>query len=302
MDELTEFSLGLRATIRDRAFISNLRLDDRVRSSDGTEKFLFGLEDDAAIEAVLIPEGGRRTLCVSSQVGCAMACRFCRTGALGLRRNLKAYEIVDQVIAVNRMIFPERVTNVVLMGMGEPLANCDEVIDALWRMVDFIGISKRRITVSTAGIVPGIAALSERAPEVNLAISLNATTDEVRNRIMPVNKRYPLRMLLGACRKFPLSRGRRITIEYVMMDGVNDFPEDARRLVTLLAGIRCKVNLIPLNPFPGCDFRRPPSERVLAFQAILMRHKVRTLIRESRGQDILAACGQLAAAREGGGS
>ena len=173
--------------------------------------------------------------------------------------------------------------------------NFDEVVDALRRMVELLGISKRRITLSTAGIVPKLLMLPKNAPEINIAISLNATTDEVRNRIMPVNRRYPLSSLINACRKYPLQPGRRITFEYVMVDGVNDSSEDARRLVKLLAGMKCKVTLIPLNPFPGCELKRSPDERTLAFQKILMQNKVRAFIRESRGRDIQAACGQLRA-------
>ncbi len=235
-----------------------------------------------------------------------MGCVFCLTGGLNLRRNLRAYEIVDQVISVNRIIHQETrprssgreaggITNIVFMGMGEPLANFDEVGEALWRMTDLMKISKRRITVSTSGIVPKIVALSTQAPRVNLAISLNATTDEVRDRIMPINKTYPLKALLGACRKFPLEPRRRITFEYVMLGGVNDSEEDAKRLVKLLKGIPCKVNLIPFNPFGGCDFKRPSNEDVLGFQEVLVNANMTVLIRKSKGQDILAACGQLKA-------
>jgi 23S rRNA (adenine2503-C2)-methyltransferase len=224
-----------------------------------------------------------------------MGCLFCQTARYGLARNLKSHEIVDQIIAVNRIINPAKVTNIVLMGMGEPLANFDEVVDALWRITEFLGISKRKITLSTAGIVPKILLLPQKAPEINLAISLNATTDEVRNEIMPVNKRYPIKSLIDTCKKYPLQPGRRITFEYVMIDRKNYFPEDAYRLVKLLSGIRCKVNLIPINPYPGCELRKPPDEKILAFQKILLKYKVRAFIRESRGQDILAACGQLRA-------
>jgi len=234
----------------------------RQISKDRTEKFLFGLEDGETIESVLIPDTDRLTLCISSQVGCAMGCKFCLTGKIGLKRNLKAYEIVDQVISVVRVLSLEsglrpmgvvspgqrKITNIVLMGMGEPLANFSEVVESLWRMTEFMGFSKRRITLSTAGVVPKILKLSGIAPKVNLAVSLNATTDEVRNKLMPLNKKYPIKNLLDACKKFPLEPGRKITFEYVIFDGVNDSPDDARRLVRLLKGIRCKVNLIPFNP------------------------------------------------------
>jgi 23S rRNA (adenine2503-C2)-methyltransferase len=297
--EITEFSKTLRTGLAGVAYIGGLQLLSRQRSHDGTEKFLFSLEDGNAIESVLIVDGERLTLCISSQAGCAMGCRFCLTGKLGFIRDLQAHEIVDQVLSVSRMIRPgRRVTNIVLMGMGEPLANFDEVVEALWRISLFVGISKRRITLSTAGIVPRIASLAEKAPEVNLAVSLNATTDVVRNKIMPVNRRYPLRSLLDACRRFPLSPRRRITFEYVLIDGINDSVDDARRLVRILRGIRCKVNLIPLNPPEGSDLMRPSDERVLSFQDILAGNNMTALIRESRGQDILAACGQLRAGYE----
>jgi 23S rRNA (adenine2503-C2)-methyltransferase len=295
IDEITEFSKELRNSLNDVAYISNLALVKQVKSSDKAIKFLFALQDFQKIESVLIPDEDRLTLCISSQVGCAMGCLFCRTARCGLVRNLKSYEIVDQIISVNRNIKPAKVTNIVLMGMGEPLANFDEVVDALWRITEFFGISKRKITLSTAGIVPKILLLPRKAPEINLAVSLNATTDEVRNEIMPVNKRYPIRSIIDACNKYPLQPSRRITFEYVMIDRKNDFPEDAYRLVKLLSGIRCKVNLIPLNPYPGSELKKATDEKVFAFQKILLQHKVRAFIRESRGQDILAACGQLRA-------
>jgi 23S rRNA (adenine2503-C2)-methyltransferase len=295
IDEITEFSKELRNLLRDVAYVSNIELVKQVNSKDKTRKFLFSLEDKQQIESVLIPDEDRFTLCISSQVGCAMGCLFCQTARCGLVRNLKSHEIVDQIIAVNRIINPAKVTNIVLMGMGEPLANFDEVVDALWRIVEFLGISKRKITLSTAGIVPKLLLLPQKAPEINLAISLNATTDEVRNEIMPVNKRYPIKSLIDACKKYPLQPGRRITFEYVMINGKNDSHEDAYRLVKLLSGIRCKVNLIPTNPYPGCELKRSPDEKIIAFQKILLKNNLRAFIRESRGQDILAACGQLRA-------
>ncbi len=294
IEEITELSKDLRQSLSRIAYISSLRLLDRQISADGTEKFLFGLEDGESIESVLIPDKERLTQCISSQVGCAMGCLFCLTGKLKLRRNLRAYEIADQVLSVNRLI-QGRVTNIVLMGMGEPLANFDEVVEALWRMTGLMKISKRRITLSTSGIAPKILELSQKAPRVNLAISLNATTDKVRDRVMPVNKKYPLKVLLDACRRFPLEPRRRITFEYVMLGGVNDSEDDAKRLIKLLKGIPCKVNLIPFNPFEGCDFKRSLDEAVARFQEILLNGDITALIRKSKGQDILAACGQLKA-------
>lgn len=293
--EITEFSKNARGSLSDTAFISNLNVLNKFVSSDGTEKFLFELEDKETIESVLIPDKGRLTLCISSQAGCAMACRFCLTGELKLTRNLKAHEIVDQVISVSRIIEPVQITNIVLMGMGEPLANLNEVAEALRRMTELMRISKRRITLSTAGIAPKISELAEKAPHVNLAISLNATTDALRNKLMPVNKKYPLKTLLDACRRFPLEPRRRITFEYVMLDGINDSSEDAERLVRILRGIRCKINLIPFNPYEGAEFRRSPEEKIISFQKILIDSNLTALIRKSKGQDIRAACGQLKA-------
>jgi 23S rRNA (adenine2503-C2)-methyltransferase len=243
LGDITEFSKDLRDKLSKKAYISNLELFGRQISKDGTEKFLFELQDGETIESVLIPDIDRLTLCISSQVGCAMGCSFCLTGKLGLIRNLKAHEIVDQIISVNRTIMPRQITNIVFMGMGEPLANFENVVDAVWRITDLMNISPRRITLSTAGIVPKILELSRKAPPVNLAISLNATTDKVRDYIMPLNKIYPIKALLDVCRKFPLPARRRITFEYVLLKDVNDSPEDARRLAELLRGIPSKVNL-----------------------------------------------------------
>lgn len=298
--EITEYSVQLRSRLEELAFISNITLFERLVSSDGTEKYLFGLEDGEAVESVSIPDEDRLTLCVSSQAGCAMGCAFCRTGMDGLRRNLKAHEIADQVIAASRIVAPRRLTNVVLMGMGEPLHNIDEVADALWRITGLMEISRRRITLSTAGLVPGIEELPGKAPHVKLAVSLNAATDDVRDRIMPVNRRYPLRELLDACRRFPLDRRSRITFEYVMMEGINDSARDARRLAALLKGIPSKVNLIPLNEFEGCAFRAPGDSKVSAFHSVLLDSGLTAIIRKSRGRDIMASCGQLRGSRKAG--
>lgn len=295
IDAITEFSKDLRSHLNSIAFISNLKLVERLQSSDGTEKFLFSLEDGNRIESVLIPDEDRFTLCISSQAGCAIGCQFCLTGKSGLVRSLKSYEIVDQIIAVNRIISPEKVTNIVFMGMGEPLMNFDNVVEALWRIIQFIGISKRKITVSTAGIVPKMLLLPLKAPDINLAVSLNAADNETRNGLMPINKKYAIESLISACKKYPLQSGRRITFEYVMIDGINDSPDDAHRLTKLLKGVHCKINLIPLNPHSESNFKSPPEKKVLEFQKILLNKNMRALIRESRGQDILAACGQLRA-------
>jgi 23S rRNA (adenine2503-C2)-methyltransferase len=298
IDQITEFSKQMRDELSETAYISNLELIDQQTSKDGTEKFLFGLEDGETIESVLIADDDRLTLCISSQAGCALGCSFCLTGRMGLKRNLMPHEIVDQVIAVNRLILPARITNIVMMGMGEPLANAEAVIEALWRMTKLLQIPPRRITVSTAGIVPGIRLLGEKAPPVNLAISLNATTDAVRDTVMPVNKTYPIKKIIEACKEFPLQTRRSIMFEYVLLNGVNDTHDDAKRLLRLLRGIPSKINLIPFNPCNGSEYTRPDEKKVLEFQKILLDADMRAMIRKSKGQDILAACGQLKAKYE----
>ncbi len=295
LEEMTELSKKLREELAERAYISNLTLLNRLTSHDGTEKFLFGLEDGETIESVLIPDEERLTLCISSQVGCAMGCVFCLTGKSGLKRNLGPHEIIDQVISVNRMTLPRRITNIVLMGMGEPLANFDNVVEALRRMTGVMVISPRRITLSTAGIVPRIAELGQLGLKVNLAISLNATTDSVRDVIMPINKTYPIKAVLDTCRKLPLQQTRKITFEYVMLKDINDSTADAKRLVRLLHGLQSKINLIPFNPYSDCEYERPDDIAVLRFQEILAKAEVTVIIRKSKGWDILAACGQLKA-------
>ncbi len=295
LEEITELSKKLREELAERAYISNLTLLNRMTSHDGTEKFLFGLEDGETIESVLIPDEERLTLCISSQVGCAMGCVFCLTGKSGLKRNLGPHEIIDQVISVNRMTLPRRITNIVLMGMGEPLANFDNVVEALRRMTGVMVISPRRITLSTAGIVPRIAELGQLGLKVNLAISLNATTDSVRDVIMPINKTYPIKAVLDTCRKLPLQQTRKITFEYVMLKDINDSTADAKRLVRLLHGLQSKINLIPFNPYSDCEYERPDDIAVLLFQEILAKAEVTVIIRKSKGRDILAACGQLKA-------
>ncbi len=297
-DEMTNIQKSERGLLADGFYIPSPEILKAEASSDGTQKFLFGLEDGHTIESVLIPDEDRRTLCISSQVGCGQACRFCLTGKGGFTRNLKAHEIADQALEVSDILKQEGrqgISNLVLMGMGEPLANFDEVVKAL-RIITSdkgLGFSPRRVTLSTAGLVPEIEKLGKSGMKVNLAVSLNATTDEVRGKIMPVNRRYPLKELLAACKRYPLEPRRRITFEYVLLKGVNDSEEDALRLTKLLRGIRCKVNLIPLNPFPGSEFGRPDDAAVRRFQKILVDHHYTAPVRESRGRDISAACGQL---------
>jgi 23S rRNA (adenine2503-C2)-methyltransferase len=268
-----------------------------ARSRDGTRKLLFRLAGGEPFESVLIPDPPRLTLCISSQAGCGMGCRFCATAQLGLRRNLRASDIARQVLAAGDILDEgERITNIVFMGMGEPLANYDAVVDAIeiltaeWGQ----GFSGRRITVSTVGLVPQMERLVAET-SVNLAVSLTATTNVLRDDLMPINRRYPLEQLMAACRALPIGQRRRITFEYVLLAGVNDDDADADRLVRILRGIRSKVNLIPFNAFPGSEFRPPADQKVRRFQERLLAANVSATVRHSRGPDIYAACGQLAA-------
>lgn len=296
VDAMTTFSSDLRATLAGRITVSRPEVAREQRASDGTRKFLFRLRDGEEIESVLIPDEHRLTACISTQVGCPLACRFCLTGLMGMRRNLTAAEIVGEVFALqDKLAVGERISNVVLMGMGEPLLNFHEVERSLRILCDAHGanFSPRRITLSTAGHVPGIQKLAASDLGVNLAVSLSATTDEVRDLLMPINKRWPIAELLKACRAYPLPQRRRLTFEYVMLDGVNDTLEDARRLVRLLRGARCKINLIPFNATPDLPDRPSPRERIEAFQQILCDAHLTATIRESRGRDISAACGML---------
>jgi 23S rRNA (adenine2503-C2)-methyltransferase len=287
---------GFRAALGQDFDCSIPGIARRRDSSDGTTKLLIGLDDNAVIESVLIPRDDRTTLCISSQVGCALDCRFCATATLGLSRNLEPFEIVCQVMHAREVAAPELLTNYVFMGMGEPLANYDrllrsiEIMTARWGL----GISPRRITVSTVGLVPQLERLA-RESSVMIAVSLTAARDELRDRLMPVNLRYPLAELIGACKRLDLPRRKRITFEYVMLDGVNDSMRDAEELIRLLHEVPAKVNLIPFNPFEGNPFGRPPDDRVEAFQARLLSGGLHATVRISRGRDIEAACGQLAA-------
>jgi 23S rRNA (adenine2503-C2)-methyltransferase len=293
---MTDLSLAFRKTLQATVTISRPDIAHAQRASDGTRKFLLRLADGEQIESVLIPDEDRLTACISTQVGCPLACRFCLTGLMGIRRNLTAAEIAGEVLALQDELAPgERISNVVLMGMGEPLLNFPEVERALTILCDEHGanFSPRRITLSTAGHVPGIKKLAASDLGVNLAVSLSATTDAVRDQIMPINKRWPIAELLKTCRDYPLANRRRLTFEYVMLDGVNDTLEDAKRLARLLHGIRCKINLIPFNATADLPDRPSPRDRVEAFQRILCDAHLTATIRESRGQDISAACGML---------
>lgn len=299
--EMTDLPVALRARLAERASIGALVPLGREVSQDGTRKYLFGCADGRAIETVLIPDEGRLTACLSTQVGCALACAFCLTGKMGFIRHLQPGEIVDQVLSLRRDLQPgERIGNLVLMGMGEPLHNYDATVKALAILTHPLGLAYplRRITLSTVGLVPEIVRLGQSGLDVNLAVSLHAANDELRDRLVPINRRYPLKELMAALRAYPLPPRRRLTFEYALIDGVNDRPEDARELVRLLRGLRCKVNLLPLNEAPAIPFRRPSQERVEAFQRILKSSGILATIRESRGLDISAACGLLATETE----
>ena len=277
--------------------LGGVELTKILESTDGTRKLLLRTAQGLMMETVVIPMGeDRLTQCISSQVGCKMACDFCATAEMPKRQNLSAAEIVDQVYHARRLLEPEgrKVTNLVFMGMGEPLDNFDNVVEALWILMDQKGAAfgQRRITVSTVGLAPRILKLGEAAP-VNLAVSLNATTNEQRDQLMPVNKAFPLEVLMDTLKNFPMAPRRRITIEYVMLGGVNDTDADARRLPVLLSEVPCKVNLIPFNPYPGSRFIAPTPDRVTRFLDLLMRAGIQTNIRQPKGRDIQAACGML---------
>lgn len=316
-DEMSDLSKDLRAWLKQNLEIYRLSVRQNQQALDGTQKFLWNLSDSKTIESVVIPaalseresdeartfsgrkseadlkapEWSRLTACISSQVGCAMACKFCLTGIQGLDRNLMTHEIVTQVYELRRLA---PITNIVFMGMGEPLHNLENVIKACQILLDADGLnfSKRKVTVSTSGLVPAIEELGKRV-DVSLAISLNATTDEQRSQIMPVNKKWNLEALLQACRNYPLGSHRRITFEYVMLKDFNDSLEDAARLIQLTRRIPSKINLIPFNEHSGSEFKRPSDETVKRFQKYLVDRDLTATVRISRGHDILAACGQL---------
>ncbi len=297
-DEMTNLSKKFRKDLSQVSFISSLQPVRVEQAKDGTKKFLFQLDDGNRIESVLIPDKDRLTLCLSTQVGCALGCRFCLTGKLEWKRDLTTSEILNQILAVKRTL-PENasITNVVLMGMGEPLANYENTLKALALMVhpDAFKFSSRRITLSTAGLLPRLEQLSKEKISFCLAISLNATNEETRSSLMPVNRRYPLDKILELCKKFPLRPRSRITFEYVLLEGINDSPRDAKRLIKILRGIPSKVNLIPLNEAPGIPFKKPSEETVRRFQEILIEGGLTAIVRASKGGEISAACGQLQA-------
>src|SRR6266568_833261 len=293
---MSDLPKELRQKLAEQAEVALPEVERRTPSQDGSEKLVLRLGDGARIQAVLMPDEDRLTLCVSTQVGCGFGCAFCFTGTMGVERNLTAGEIVGQVMAA-RAGLPagSRLTHIVYMGVGEPLANYAATVKSIRILTDPRGLAlaPRRITVSTVGLVGGIERLARENLRVNLAISLHATTNETRDRLMPVNKGFAIEPLLAACRRFPLPFRQRMTFEYVLLDGVNDTRQDALKLGRLLKGIRAKVNLIPFNDWQGAPFARPPLPRILAFQSVLLEQGITATVRWSKGEDIGAACGQL---------
>jgi len=297
LEAMTDLPKDFRARLAETHEVALPEIERATPSQDGSRKLVFRLADERRVSAVLMPDDGRITLCLSTQVGCGYGCTFCLTGTMGLDRNLTAAEIVGQLLAANALLDDEgRVSHIVFMGMGEPLANYASLVTALRVMTDArlgIGYPPRRITVSTVGLVAGIDRLGREDLKVNLAISLHAASDEVRARLMPINRAWNLEALMAAVRRYPLTSRQRVFFEYVMLEDVNDSAEDARRLARLLRGVPAKVNLIPFNDWPGAAFHRPPLPRILAFQGVLLDAGVTTTVRWSKGEDIGAACGQL---------
>lgn len=301
-EQMTDLSKEMRKTLEDNFYIQRLILDEKLVSVDGTEKFLHRLSDGQHIESVLIPEKDHFTLCVSSQVGCVQNCQFCLTAKGGFIRNLNISEMIAQIrdaryYLIQKDLDPKKLSNIVFMGMGEPLANYKNLVKALEIITDSdygLKFSSRRVTVSTCGFVPKITQLGLDT-DVNLAVSLNATTDEMRSRLMPINKKYPLNQLLEACRTFTMKPRKKITFEYILMKGVNDTKEDALKLAKLLAPIKAKVNLIPFNEYDNSDFKRPSKNQISEFLQVLLDRDFTAITRKSKGDDILAACGQLKA-------
>jgi len=296
-DHFTDLAKSLRERMSERYEIKYPLARRVFQSEDETCRHVFEVGPQQWIESVFIPEDNRDTFCISTQVGCAVGCLYCMTGKLPMRRNLTTGEIVGQVLALltGRETLTKRL-NIVIMGMGEPLLNFDNVMKSIRLMTDprAMALSPRRITLSTSGVVPGIRKLASEPVIPNLAISLNATTNKLRDRLIPINRKWKISELLEACRSFPLEKRQRITFEYVLIAGINDAPEDAHRLVKLLAGLKQKVNLIPLNENPQIPYKSPAEERILAFQKILVDQHITANIRRARGTDISAACGQLA--------
>jgi len=293
---MTNIKKEIRSLLAEHFTVARLNIKTVETSRDGSKKYLFELTDGQLIESVFIPGQTHDTLCISSQVGCAQGCRFCFTAQAGFIRNLSAGEIIGQVRDIRNTLPPDhQLTNIVLMGMGEPLANYENVLAALQTLSDpeaGLGISPRKITLSTAGLVPKLTLLG-RDSLVNVAISLNATDNDTRNRLMPINRKYPIEQLLAACREYPLPPRRKLTFEYILIEGLNDSPLQARQLAKLLRPIKAKINLLPFNEHEGSEFKRPAEHRIFQFQKILQDADYTAIIRQSKGTDISAACGQL---------
>ena len=296
--EMTNLSKIMRAQLKDHFYFSSPKIKNKTHSQDGSIKYLLKLDDGALVESVWMPSDSRNTLCLSTQVGCRLNCSFCLTASLGLRRNLTAGEIIGQCLTINEDLNQDQaITNVVFMGMGEPLDNLGPVVDALRLMTapEAMRISTRKVTVSTSGLVDKINEFQQENIHINLAISLNATDDRTRDRLMPINKKYPIKALMDCLKNYPLKPQRRHTIEYVLMEGINDSDEDARRLAKWLKGIPCKINLIPFNSFASSEYRPPAKKQTFKFQDYLIAQNFSAFIRQNRATDILGACGQLAA-------
>jgi 23S rRNA (adenine2503-C2)-methyltransferase len=296
--QISALPVSVRSRLAENAEVGLPELDRCYDSVDGTKRYLLRLHDGRTVETVLMPEGDRDTVCISSQVGCPVDCKFCMTALMGLERSLTAGEIVGQVLFVardNHLLADNKRFNIVMMGMGEPLLNLPAVLKATRILCDpaAVGMSERRITISTSGIIPKIEELGKAEVRPKLAISLNASTEEMRQQLMPITRKWHLKDLMEACRAYPLRSWEKLTFEYVLLGGVNDTDDDARRVVKLLANLNCKVNLIALNPGPGIPFETPAPERVSAFQQELIRKGIPCFIRKPRGLDIFAACGQL---------
>lgn len=295
--EMSNISKSLRSQLAEHFHFSLPKIQHRTYSQDGSIKYLLELNDGAVVESVWMPSESRKTLCLSTQVGCRLNCSFCLTASLGLKRNLTADEIIGQHIAINQEHEEkDQITNVVFMGMGEPLDNYGPVVDALRLMTspEAMKVSTRRVTVSTSGLVEKMKAFQKEELHINLAISLNASDNATRDRLMPINKKYPIEILMDCLKKYSLKPQRRHTIEYVLLEGINDSDEDAKRLVKWLRGIPCKINLIPFNAFESSEYRPPSEQRVLKFQSFLIEQNFSAFIRQNRATDILGACGQLA--------
>ncbi|MFH0925353.1 MAG: 23S rRNA (adenine(2503)-C(2))-methyltransferase RlmN [bacterium] len=296
ISQMTDLSKSCRKKLEDICFVSKLILVDTLMSKDGTCKYIFRLSDGRDIESVLIPDGERLTLCISTQLGCRQGCSFCLTAKMGFIRNLSVYEIIDQIIQIRRHLsLDNRAINIVLMGMGEPLDNYQNTVQAIRNITSPLGlnISTRHVTLSTAGMIPELLRLQKEDLKINLAISINAPNDKIRSNLMPINHRYNLESLLQTLRNYPLYRRQRFTIEYVLIDKINDSPELANELYRILKGIPCKINLIPYNSNPDTPFKECLEDALERFSKILLGHNLTVTVRRSRGKDIGAACGQL---------